>query len=93
MAGGVVGLFLPPHPLTHQQTKPDQTRPRNKKPKTTTRWKRKSFVTAGKTWLVVSCGSGGHVIYFSWVGTVVMRSGVDRVAFLAVRILGTGIVG
>ena len=26
--------------------------------KTTTRWKRKSFVTAGKTWLVMVVGSG-----------------------------------
>ena len=28
----------------------------------TTRWKRKSFVTAGKTWLVVSC------VWWGWVG-------------------------
>ena len=70
--GELLGLHsssqLPTYPLPyplilHPDRQPHQNYPlkmnrMNTTSKTTTRWKRKSFVTAGKTWLVVSDGVG-----------------------------------
>jgi hypothetical protein len=51
-AGSCRGICNPA-PVGIERKNGDGEDPSNTTSKTTTRWKRKSFVTAGKTWLVI----------------------------------------